>query len=114
MVSNTSRHYLSLFGEDATESKQGLDLLIKNEPFKAQIVSLVDPGFLAIAPFLKPKYDTEIQITGDKIPVKIIELNDKETKPPPRYTDTTLLKLMEKHGLGTKSTRPVIIQIMEN
>ncbi len=108
-----ARHYLALFGESATESKQDLDLLIKDEPFKAQIVSLVDSGFFTIAPFLRPKYDTEIQIGGDKIPVKSIEYNEKETKPPPHYTDTTLLKLMEKHGLGTKSTRPAIIEIMK-
>ncbi len=108
-----ARHYLALFGESATESKQDLDLLIKDEPFKAQIVSLVDFGFFRIAPFLKPRYDTEIQISGDRIPVKNIELNEKETKPPPHYTDTTLLKLMEKHGLGTKSTRPSIIEILK-
>ena len=108
-----ARHYLALFGENATESKQDLDLLIKDEPFKAQIVSLVDLGFLIIAPFLKPIYATEIQISGDKIPVENIELNDKETKPPPHYTETTLLKLMEKNGLGTKSTRPNIIETLK-
>jgi len=108
-----ARHYLALFGEDATESKQDLDLRIKEEPFKAQIVSLVDPGYLEIAPFLKPKYDTEIQISGKTIPVKEIKLHEKETKPPPHYTDTTLLKLMEINGLGTKSTRPTIIDIMQ-
>ena len=108
-----ARHYLALFGEDATESKQDLDLRIKEEPFKAQIVSLVDPGYLEIAPFLKPKYDTEIQISGNNIPVKKVNLHEKETKPPPHYTDTTLLKLMEINGLGTKSTRPTIIEIMQ-
>ncbi|MFX1275704.1 MAG: DNA topoisomerase [Promethearchaeota archaeon] len=108
-----ARHYLALFGKEATESKQDLDLLIKDEPFIAQIVSLVDEGFFEIAPFLKPKYDIEIEIKGDTIPVKEIEIQEKETRPPPRYNDTTLLKLMEKHGLGTKATRPTIIQIME-
>ncbi|MFX0058105.1 MAG: DNA topoisomerase [Candidatus Heimdallarchaeota archaeon] len=108
-----SRHYLALFGEDATESKQKLKLLIKDEPFKAQIVSLIFQGFLEIAPFLRPHYDTAIQIHGEKIPVKEITLNKKETKPPPRYRDNTLLKLMEKHHLGTKSTRPIIIRILQ-
>lgn len=108
-----ARHYLALFGEDATESKQDLDLRIKDEPFQAQIVSIVDLGFLEIAPFLKPHYDTEIQITGNKIPVKSIELSEKETQPPPHYTDSTLLQLMEKNNLGTKSTRPTIIEIMQ-
>ena len=108
-----ARYYLALFGNDATESRQDLDLLIKDEPFKANIVSLVDEGFFEIAPFLKPKYDIEIEIKGDTIPVKEIEIAEKETKPPPRYTDTSLLKLMEKNGLGTKATRPAIIETME-
>ncbi|MFX0026351.1 MAG: DNA topoisomerase [Candidatus Hermodarchaeota archaeon] len=108
-----ARHYLALFGEEATESKQFLKLLIKDELFNAQIVSLISEGFLEIAPFLKPKYETEIQILGDQIPIKEILFNQKETQPPPRYTDTTLLKLMERNHLGTKSTRPIIIRLLQ-
>ena len=107
------RHYLALFGESALESKQRLKIHIKDEPFVAQLVSLISPGFLEIAPFLKPKYEKEIQIIGDEIPVKEIIFEQKETKPPPRYTDTSLLKLMEKNHLGTKSTRPVIIKLLQ-
>lgn len=107
-----ARHYLALFGEEALESKQYLNILIKEEPFNAQIVSLISPGFLEIAPFLKPKYDEEIQIIGDEIPIKEILFVQKETQPPARYTDTSLLKLMEKNHLGTKSTRPVIIKLL--
>jgi DNA topoisomerase-1 len=108
-----ARHYLALFGEDAQESKLFLKILIKDEQFNAQFVSLVSPGFLEIAPFLKPKYEKEIQIIGNKIPIKEILFIQKKTKPPPRYTDTSLLKLMEKNHLGTKSTRPVIIRILQ-
>ncbi|MFW9829299.1 MAG: DNA topoisomerase [Candidatus Thorarchaeota archaeon] len=108
-----SRHYLALFGEDALESRQFLKLLIKNELFNAQNVSLISPGYLEIAPFLKPKYEEEIQIMSDKVPIKEILFIQKETKPPPRYTDTSLLKLMEKNHLGTKSTRPIIIKLLQ-
>jgi DNA topoisomerase-1 len=108
-----ARHYLALFGEDAIESTQILNILIKDDPFRAQRVSLVSKGFLEIAPFLKPKYEKEIQISSNEIPVKEITFNQKETKPPPRYTDTSLLKLMEKNHLGTKSTRPQIIYILQ-
>ena len=45
--------------------------------------------------------------------VKDIKFEQKETKPPPRYTDTSLLKLMEKNHLGTKSTRPAIIKLLQ-
>ena len=108
-----TRHYLALFGQVATESSQILDILIKDEPFQSQRVSLISEGFLEIAPFLKPQYDDLIQITSNHIPIEEILFIQKETKPPPRYNDTALLRLMEKNHLGTKSTRPVIIKILQ-
>ncbi|MFX0042274.1 MAG: DNA topoisomerase [Candidatus Hodarchaeota archaeon] len=108
-----ARHYLALFGPDAIESKTVLKLSIKDEPFISRILALISEGYLAIAPFLKKNYDLLIKITENQIPVEKIFLNEKETKPPTRYTDTSLLKLMEKNHLGTKSTRPTIIQLLQ-
>ena len=107
------RHYLALFGEKAVESRVLLKLSIKDELFNSQLASLVSEGFLEIAPFLKRKYDSYIKIKNNFLPIKKINLSRKETKPNPEYNDTTLLKLMEKNNLGTKSTRPGIIQILE-
>lgn len=109
-----ARHYLALFGDYATESKVRLKLSIKNEIFNSKLVSLISEGFLRIAPFLKKRYDPELKIDTNIVPIEKIFLNEKETKPPPEYSDTSLLKIMEKHNLGTKSTRPVIIQILED
>ncbi len=109
-----ARHYLALFGGNASELKTVLKLSIEEEPFISRLISLVSDGFLEIAPFLKPRYDTEIQITGDQIPIERIDLNNQETKPPPKYTDTTLLQLMERNNLGTKATRPTIIQVLQD
>jgi DNA topoisomerase-1 len=109
-----SRHYLALFGDKAVESKVYLRLSIKNEIFNSSLVSLVSKGFLEIAPFLKRKYSPLIKIQGNSLPIKAIHLNQKETNPPSHYTDTSLLKLMEKNNLGTKSTRPVIIQTLQD
>lgn len=108
-----ARHYLALFGPDAIESKTILKLSIKDEPFKSKILALISEGYLTIAPFLKKNYGIFIKIVEQKIPIEEIFLNDKETKPPARYSDTSLLKLMEKKGLGTKSTRPTIIQLLQ-
>jgi len=38
------------------------------------------------------------------------QLEAKETQPPSRYGQGTLIELMEKHNLGTKATRHAIIQ----
>ncbi|TFF98392.1 MAG: hypothetical protein EU547_01625 [Promethearchaeota archaeon] len=108
-----SRHYLALFGDKAIESKVYLKLSVKNEIFNSSLVSLLSKGFLEIAPFLKRNYNPLIKIDTNELPIKEIKLNQKETKPPSFYTDTSLLKLMEKNNLGTKSTRPVIIQTLE-
>jgi DNA topoisomerase IA/ssDNA-binding Zn-finger/Zn-ribbon topoisomerase 1 len=108
-----TRHYLALFGDPATESQQVLKLSIKGEIFISNLISLIVPGFLEIAPFLKPHYQNILQIQGTAIPIKQIDFLDKKTQSSPRYTDSTLLKLMESNNLGTKSTRPLIIKLLE-
>ncbi|MFC6334730.1 DNA topoisomerase III [Paenibacillus septentrionalis] len=47
---------------------------------------------------------------GDSVPVKGIQLKSGMTTPPPRYTEASLLSVMEKHGLGTPATRADIIE----
>ena len=67
-----ARHYLALFGKEATEAKTDLRVSIKEEPFNAQSVSLISEGFLEIVPFLKRTYNPEIEIVGTEIPVDSI------------------------------------------
>ena len=107
-----ARHYLALFGRQAKELRIKLRISIKDELFTSQIVSLTQSGFYEIAPFLKKPYQQAFEIEAKELPVNEILLDEKETQPPPHYTDTTLLKLMEKENLGTKSTRPTIIKIL--
>ncbi|MFH1364580.1 MAG: DNA topoisomerase I [Candidatus Aenigmatarchaeota archaeon] len=49
---------------------------------------------------------------GDNITIKKLDLLDKETQPPSRYTQASILKDMEKLGLGTKSTRAQILETL--
>jgi len=107
-----ARYYLALFGEQAEEVKTTIHVKIKNESFIGKFNVLVYEGFYAIAPFLKPQYDIDIPLSKGIIKINKIYLEEKETQPPPRYTDTTLLKLMELNHLGTKSTRPQHIETL--
>ncbi|MHA1729494.1 MAG: DNA topoisomerase [Promethearchaeota archaeon] len=109
-----SRNYLASFGESAEDLKSRVYVDINGESFLGNLKILIKEGFYEIAPFLKPKYDVNISINKGKVRIKEISLEDKESQPPPRYTDTTLLKLMEQKNLGTKSTRPNHIQTLEN
>jgi DNA topoisomerase-1 len=51
---------------------------------------------------------------GQTIKVKEVIKEDKFTTPPSRYNPGSLLKKMEKAGIGTKSTRADIIQILQD
>lgn len=46
---------------------------------------------------------------GETLPIKEIVLEEKETQPPPRYSQSRLIQQMEELGLGTKSTRHDVI-----
>ena len=109
-----ARHYLALFGKPVKELRTKLRLSIKDEIFTSRLVALIESGFYEIAPFLKKQYHSLFEIQDKTLPIDEILLEEKETQPPPHYTDTTLLKLMEKEHLGTKSTRPTIIKILED
>ncbi len=51
---------------------------------------------------------------GDKLKVKKLEMSSKETSPPPRYSQASIIKEMEKRGLGTRATRAAILQTLYN
>jgi len=50
---------------------------------------------------------------GEKVKKTKTLLEEKQTQPPPRYTEGSLLKLMEKLGLGTPATRAQIIETLK-
>ena len=56
--------------------------------------------------------DTEIPKLeeGQELDLEGVELEGKETPPPPRISQGKLIEMMEERGLGTKATRADIIQ----
>ena len=48
--------------------------------------------------------------TGEKLPIRSLNLEEKQTQPPARYSQSKLIQMMEELGLGTKSTRHEVIQ----
>jgi DNA topoisomerase-1 len=42
-----------------------------------------------------------------------MDIAAKKTTPPPRYSEATLLAEMERQGIGTKSTRPLMIDTLK-
>ncbi len=72
---------------------------------------LVEAGWRAIYIYSKAE-EAELPLLkrGDVLKILKKRLEEKETKPPGRYSASSLIKMMEKLNLGTKSTRHEIIQ----
>lgn len=51
---------------------------------------------------------------GDKFPIKGFDNTQHFTKPKPRYTDASLVKALEKHGIGRPSTYATIISTVQD
>jgi DNA topoisomerase-1 len=72
---------------------------------------VLDPGFAAIYTYARSA-DTEIPKLeeGQELLLEGVEIEGKETPPPPRISQGKLIEMMEERGLGTKATRADIIQ----
>jgi DNA topoisomerase IA len=103
-----ARRYLAnVVGRAAKLKKWSLSVSLNSVPMAAANRYLVDRGFYAIFPYFEPKDTLQIpQLrVGEALPVLKVELEEKQTKPPPRLTEAELLKLLKKHGIGTDATR---------
>lgn len=50
---------------------------------------------------------------GDRVEVRALEAQNKLTQPPARYSEGTLLREMERLGLGTPATRASILETLK-
>ena len=81
------------------------------EPLVTGGTVITGEGWLGVYPYLR-RADEEIPnlSEGDVVQVMDKEIFSKETQPPGRYGAGRLITVMEDLGLGTKATRPNIIQ----
>ncbi len=109
------RRFFATLAEDAQVASTRVEIDINGEGFVAKGQTIVKRGWLEFYPYSKVKEEELPGMNkGDVVQVISVDVVEKETQPPNRYTPASLLKEMEKLGLGTKSTRPAIIQKLIN
>ncbi|MCL5668843.1 MAG: type I DNA topoisomerase, partial [Gammaproteobacteria bacterium] len=84
--------------------------------FRANGSTIVDPGFLAV---YEEGVDDAAQqdeertlpplAAGDKVELRALRAEQHFTEPPPRYSEASLVKALEEHGIGRPSTYASII-----
>jgi len=108
------RRFLSVFSDSALRESVNVVLDVGGNNFVAVGKRTIEPGWTKI---YEPYLDFEEQILpeleiGEKMNVLNMEKLNKETQPPGRYSQGSILKEMEKRELGTRATRAEILKTL--
>ncbi len=110
------RRFLSVFGDSAIRESQKIIFDVNETNFTFSGKRTLEAGWTK----LYGKYAQRDEVIlpeinrGDKFKIKKTEMLEKETQPPPRFSQGSVLKEMEEKNLGTKATRSSILQILYN
>ncbi len=87
---------------------------INKEKFISRATLTLEPGWHIIyEPYVKLKEEELPDVKeGEEVKVKKISLLEKETQPPKRYTQASIIRILEKKSLGTKATRAAILDAL--
>jgi DNA topoisomerase-1 len=104
------RRFLATLAPDAQWKTLKILFDANGEEYTTTGGQLIEPGWHAVYPFSEARETLLPEFTtGEKLPIKKVTLDEKETLPPARYTQSKLIQRMEELGLGTKSTRHEVI-----
>ena len=109
-----ARRTLATFGEDALRESMNVRININGQIFVTSGKRTLEAGWTEIySPYLKFEEQIlpELKV-GQKVKVLRLKLLSKQTQPPGRYSQGSIIKEMEKRGLGTRATRAEILQTL--
>jgi len=108
------RRFMAVFAEAALRESMKVTLDVAGHKFIAVGKRTIEPGwtmfygkYLAYEEQLLPELSV-----GQKLKVLKLEMLEKQTQPPARYSQGSIIKEMEKRGLGTRATRAEILQTL--
>jgi len=91
--------------------------------FRSTGTTVIDPGFLAVYEEGRDQKAAEDEdegrrlprlVAGEVVPLHDILAEQHFTEPPPRFSEASLVKALEEHGIGRPSTYASIIQVLLN
>lgn len=108
------RRYFATFAEPAIRETTSIIIDVNGFKFLATGTRTVEKGWIEFyGPYARLE---EVMFPdlkkGDALSVKKLELLSKETTPPSRYSQASIIREMEKRGLGTRATRSNILQTL--
>ena len=103
--------FLACFADPA-EIKENKIILNANEIYHSSISEIISKGWLEFYPYTNEKSEEMIFREGEDVKISKVGIEEKETSPPARYTPASILQLMEKENIGTKTTRAIVLDTL--
>ena len=107
-----TNHFLATLYPECKYRQTDVEFSIGNESFFWSGSKVISPGFTAIATWQAiAGLESKINLVhGQSWDVEELKLTDHMTTPPGYLTESELISLMEKHGIGTDASIPVHIE----
>jgi len=107
------RRFLSTFADVAIREIVTAGLNNNNEIFIAKGATTIEYGWMKIYKYAKPEEEELPELKkGEYLYVEKINIDEKETQPPKRYTVASIIAELERKNLGTKATRANIVDTL--
>jgi len=109
-----TKRFLAVFGDTALRQSMRAVIKVNGHTFYLSGRRILKEGWLRLyQPYAK---EDEVILPplekGQKIPFGQVTIEDKFVSPPPRYNPSSVLRLMEEEGIGTKATRAAIVDTL--
>ncbi|NWF96137.1 MAG: DNA topoisomerase I [Candidatus Thorarchaeota archaeon] len=109
------KRFLASLGPSAEKEALRADISAEGHQLRLRGMTTVEAGWTATyQPYVSVEDRPMPSVTvGDKITLVSVEAKRCLTKPPPHYNPSSLVKALEKEGLGTKGTRAKIVDSLK-
>eukprot|EP00884_Botryococcus_braunii_P010708 jgi/Botrbrau1/19639/Bobra.0003s0009.1 len=105
-----TRHFLGSLSPDCVFRRTHVVFSAGNETFTASGVQPLKPGFTAIMPWKAVEGSALPSLKeGEQLRISSVLVKQGKTSPPDHLTESELIGLMEKHGIGTDASIAVHI-----
>jgi len=104
------KRFIACFADSAFLERKRIGVKINGLNFSANGTQIREKGWMNVYPHATK--EVKLPTIDGAIDVLEIRTEEKETTPPRRYSAASLVKELEKRGLGTKATRANIVETL--
>ncbi|MFH1500862.1 MAG: DNA topoisomerase I [archaeon] len=106
------RRFLAVFCEDAIVENKRITCVVEDLKFSTRGQIIKKKAWMEV--YNAKLKETKLPDVNGEVKVDKVRIEEKETQPPKRFTQASLITELEKRNLGTKATRASIIETLYN